>query len=277
VPCAPDALEETFNGVTGLKQFACQCDSHAHDAVTQMLAGRFCEYAVTEFCSEEEERHNHSFCTNGGKCKKYNSRRDHEHHGCCCPAGYEGEYCQFPEGTLDLKTTPVTWSPYGECNNKKNAKASYQNVFPMEQNANGEWQHITINPKYAVPEANEGPVLEASVEPEENPQQQEPNVGGVVAGVLIVALLAGVLAGVVYQKRSDANYQDPAQFATDWWKDHTSEWWKGDSPIESDTNIAPANIPKHISRSWSYHTEESKDAKWEHSGDEEGSLHDVVI
>ena len=78
VSCAPDALDEVFDGELSPNKLSCQCDGHAHDHISQMLAGRFYEYAVTEFCSEEEERHNHSFCTNGGKCKKYNNRRDHE-------------------------------------------------------------------------------------------------------------------------------------------------------------------------------------------------------
>lgn len=183
------------------------------------------------------------------------------HHGCCCPDGYEGDFCQFPEGTLDLETAYITWSPMGECKHEK--KSSPQRVFPV----NGEWEHIKINPKYQVPAENAEPVMD-SIEPDA-PQKKT---GGIVTGVLLFVLLSATLAGVLHHK--GLKKDDPAQFAADWWKGHTAEWWKGDSPIESDTNIAPASIPKHIKGSWSYHTEGSK--KWD-SDDDDCSLHDVVI
>ncbi|KAL7531529.1 hypothetical protein ACHAXR_004098, partial [Thalassiosira sp. AJA248-18] len=274
VPCSPDNPD--FDGV--FKKFSCQCDQGHHDEISQMLAGRFCEYAVTEFCAEESARHSHSFCTNGGKCKRYNKRDDSEHHGCCCPEGYEGDYCQLPEGTLD-ESRPVTWSPFEECKHEK--KSSQQDfIFPVSPNENGEWEKVTINPTFQVPsnssdeeEANV-PVLE-SVEPEENPPKKKSNTGGIVSGILIT-LLVGGLAGVAYRKRS-MKEDDPHQFETNWWGGHTNEWWKGDGTIESGTNIAPGGI----SRTWSYpedHTlsKDDLDKKWEYSNDH-GDLHDVVI
>ncbi len=141
----------------------------------------------------------------------------------------------------------------------------------MGPNENGEWQHVTINPKYAVhDEDKEVPVVE-SAEPDEAPPQKS-RAGGIVSGVLLVALLATGVAGVLYHKRSIA--ADPEQFVTDWWNSNTTEWWKGDSPIESDTNIAPATIPKHISQPWSYHVEGSERSP---GSPGECSLHGVVI
>ena len=77
VPCAPDDNED-FDAVLGLKKFSCQCDKGQHDGLSQTLAGRFCEYAVTEYCTEGSARHSHTFCTNGGKCKKHNDHHDSE-------------------------------------------------------------------------------------------------------------------------------------------------------------------------------------------------------
>lgn len=57
----------------------CQCDEGLHDSSSTMLTGRFCEFAVTEYCTEESEsRHTHSFCTNGGRCKTLNRHFDTE-------------------------------------------------------------------------------------------------------------------------------------------------------------------------------------------------------
>lgn len=73
VPCDPD--DTNVNGA--INKFSCQCDIEQGETSPQ-LAGRFCEYAVTEFCSKDRARHNHSFCTNGGKCKKYNDHDETE-------------------------------------------------------------------------------------------------------------------------------------------------------------------------------------------------------
>jgi len=73
VPCDPgDPYMDGF-----VKPYSCQCDE-GHDQTSQMLAGRFCEYAVTEFCAKDNARHSHSFCTNGGQCKKQNDHGDTE-------------------------------------------------------------------------------------------------------------------------------------------------------------------------------------------------------
>ncbi|KAL7534181.1 hypothetical protein ACHAWF_004744 [Thalassiosira exigua] len=52
VPCAPGDP----NSQNKFKKFSCQCDE-GHDKVSQMLAGRFCEYAVTEVSNV------HDLCT----------------------------------------------------------------------------------------------------------------------------------------------------------------------------------------------------------------------
>lgn len=278
VPCAPDDLN--FDSVN--KKFSCQCDKD-QDEISQMLAGRFCEYAVTEFCSKDEARHSHSFCTNGGKCKSHNEHYDSEHHGCCCPDGYEGEFCQFQEGTLD-DSTAITWSSFDECNHAK-ASASQPFSFPVSPNPNGEWEHISINPAFQVPahddedggdssDTDEETLLESAAPEEET--QNKSNTGGIVSGVLIT-LLVGALAGVVYRKRSMKD--DYPQFAADWWKEHSSEWWKGETPIENNTNIAPSNIGVH--RTWSYpegHSMacDSSDKICVYSN-EHGDMHDVAI
>lgn len=71
---APCSLDPQLSGV--IKKYSCQCDSDKEDEITSMLIGRFCEYKATEFCSEDGARHNHSFCTNGGKCKHHNGYSD---------------------------------------------------------------------------------------------------------------------------------------------------------------------------------------------------------
>lgn len=75
VPCAPDDDTSSGNGVTD--KFGCSCEDSTNAAVLP-LAGRFCEFAVTEFCSKDSMRHSHSFCTNGGKCKTKNEHDDSE-------------------------------------------------------------------------------------------------------------------------------------------------------------------------------------------------------
>jgi hypothetical protein len=76
VPCAPDDDDTTSSsGNSVVKTFGCPCDD---SAAVLPLAGRFCEFAVTEFCSRNGMRHGHSFCTNGGKCKVMNEHDDSE-------------------------------------------------------------------------------------------------------------------------------------------------------------------------------------------------------
>ena len=316
VQCAPENPD--LNGID--KKFSCQCNEGS-DEISQMLSGRFCEYAVTEYCSKNRARHSHSFCTNGGKCKKENDEGDSEHHGCCCSEGYEGEYCQLPAGTLDLESTKVTWSPYSECSltqgefmgsHNTPSAADQLDVFPVAPKPNGEWEHVSINPKFEVPAnvSKEIDLMKITEEfeeyleekkealhaaaPEDNIQQKS-NIGGIVSGVVGTLLIVGV-AGVLYKKRSMKD--GSAQFDSDWWSGHTSDWWAsvqgggqgsptesvfGDGSIGSDemgSNIAP----KTLQRQWSYpegHTlsHDSLDdptKKWEHSIDF-GDLHDVMI
>jgi hypothetical protein len=73
-PC--NSEDPNLKGVT--KQYNCKCND-SKDEISQMLAGRFCEYKVTEFCFEEgASGGSHSFCTNGGMCKNKNKYGDHE-------------------------------------------------------------------------------------------------------------------------------------------------------------------------------------------------------
>jgi hypothetical protein len=74
-PCSTD--DPNLKGVT--KKYGCRCNNadESKDEITQMLAGRFCEYAVTEFCLEEGAHGgSRSFCTNGGKCRHHNKYGD---------------------------------------------------------------------------------------------------------------------------------------------------------------------------------------------------------
>lgn len=174
---------------------------------------------------------------------------------------------------------PVTWSPLQECQHKKTNNNDH--VFPVSPNANGEWEHVTINPAFQPPknesedaldddEEESEPVL-TSAEPEE--PQKKKNTGGIVTGILLTLLVGGV-AGVAYRKRDQK--QDPHQFETNWWSGHNSEWWKGDTPIENDTNISPNGLGRTLPYSTiAMSTEEGGDKKWEYSTDDD--LHDVVI
>eukprot|EP00578_Thalassiosira_sp_NH16_P016203 CAMPEP_0181125462 /NCGR_PEP_ID=MMETSP1071-20121207/27064_1 /TAXON_ID=35127 /ORGANISM="Thalassiosira sp., Strain NH16" /LENGTH=759 /DNA_ID=CAMNT_0023210909 /DNA_START=46 /DNA_END=2325 /DNA_ORIENTATION=+ len=311
VPCNPD--NPAFEGIE--KSFSCKCDE-GQSEVTQMLTGRFCEYAVTEFCSQDLSRHSNSFCTNGGNCKELNRRGDSEHHGCCCPVGYEGEHCQFPVGTLD-ESTPVTWSPFDECA-KREEPSIPKNIFPVAPNSDdsGNGSFLGGSSGDSRDGASDGsdlssyispsdtkvelPILEAAAPEEEDSPAEESNgnTGGIVSGILVTLLVAAV-AGVAYHKRLSANDDgDTISFNADWWTgQHTIEWWKGDpdSPVERDTNIAPASLARgssvesnpgcdnmmDVARQWSYpgdHAMSSgddvgEDKKWECIGD----LQDVVI
>ena len=74
-PCSTE--DSNLKGV--IKKYGCDCNglNEPKDEITQMLAGRFCEYAVTEFCLEDGAHGgSRSFCTNGGKCKKQNKYGD---------------------------------------------------------------------------------------------------------------------------------------------------------------------------------------------------------
>lgn len=143
----------------------------------------------------------------------------------------------------------------------------------MHPNANGEWDHIMINPVFRVPPHN-ATTLEATTVDD---SKEKSGAGGIVSGILIT-LLVGGLAGVAYKKRSMR--EDPHQFETDWWRGHVfdSEWWKGDSDnntIDSHTNIAPHTL----SRQCSYpaaHSMSEDSLEWEREYDN-SDLHDIII
>jgi hypothetical protein len=139
----------------------------------------------------------------------------------------------------------------------------------MHPNANGEWDHITINPAFRVPSHNATTSLGATMAVVDDSKEGKSGAGGIVTGVLLVLLVGGV-AGVAYRKRSTK--EDAHQFETDWWRGNVfdSEWWKGEAggAIHSDTNIAPYRssppppkrkstnfdnlMPNTLSRQWSY-------------------------
>ncbi|KAL7439402.1 hypothetical protein ACHAXM_006654 [Skeletonema potamos] len=269
VPCAPD--EPALDGVT--KEFACQCD-RGTDEISQMLVGRFCEYAVTEFCTKDDHtRHSHTFCTNGGKCKHHNEHADSEHHGCCCPQGYEGDYCQFPVGTLK-EGTPVTWKPMNECHEKY----SSPETLPLSPaDFGGLHGHIVINPAFQVSSEDEVPI--DSSDSTEDGMQQSSRRNGLAGGIAVMFLAVIGLAGVFYAKRS--RKKGNPQFEAEWWKgQHDSTWWKGETDhqgIDPNKNLAPISF----ARQWSYpadHSMSDDDGKksWEFSNDH-GDLHDVVL
>ncbi len=274
VPCAPD--DPAFDGVT--KKFACKCDRDG-DEISQMLVGRFCEYAVTEFCTKDRARHSHSFCTNGGKCRHHNEHADSEHHGCCCPDGYEGEYCQFPKGTLK-EGTPITWKPLNECH-EKYAGPEILPVSPAD--FGGLNAHIVINPAFQEP--NPEPTLSTSSETintnTDEDLAEERNMKALAGGLTVMFVGVLGLLGVVYAKRSRS--RDTSRFESEWWKaQHDSTWWKGgtipNQDIETQKNIAPISF----ARQWSYpndhamSNQDSGNKTWELSEDH-GDLHDVTL
>ncbi|EJK48924.1 hypothetical protein THAOC_32240 [Thalassiosira oceanica] len=83
------------------------------DVALEQFAGIYCEHKATSYCTKA-----HAFCTNGGECKLSVGKKE-KHAGCKCPSGYEGEFCQFIEGsmpsdwTLDNFMHPAIISEYG--------------------------------------------------------------------------------------------------------------------------------------------------------------------
>jgi hypothetical protein len=75
VPCPPPDDESRSTSANGVfKKFACPCNESTKTVLP--LAGRYCEFAVTQFCSKDDARNSHSFCTNGGMCKVKNEHDD---------------------------------------------------------------------------------------------------------------------------------------------------------------------------------------------------------
>ena len=262
-----------------------------------MLEGRFCEYSVTEFCSGDRARHSHSFCTNGGVCKRLNSHSDTSHGGCCCPDGYEGEFCQFPAGTLRLGDgagADVTWSTLDDCPRTHPAghakgnivSGDLQLVRPAVDAEGNEWQHVYVNPDFAVPEFYDYEKMHDEGLRDAPPAADGGGAkkGGAAAGsVLAVAALAAAALVAARRRRANIPVHDE-----NWWDAPTdaSEWWKGGadlSPDERGGNIAPAGL----TRQWSYpeghalsdaagEGDGGGGARWEYS-DDAGDLHDVII
>ena len=80
------------------KEGSYMCDCLA-EAVETNVAGIYCEHKATSTCG-----HDLAFCTNGGDCIVQVGKNE-EHAGCKCPKGYEGNYCQFIQGSM-----PSDWT-----------------------------------------------------------------------------------------------------------------------------------------------------------------------
>jgi len=112
-PCIPHPAKEG--------SYMCDCfEAHAGDDQDQVVnyAGVYCEHRATSYCQSGSAVSAHAFCTNGGECKRAVGRTE-EHAGCKCPGGYEGDFCQFVEGskpsdwTLDNFMHPSLVSVHG--------------------------------------------------------------------------------------------------------------------------------------------------------------------
>eukprot|EP00542_Grammatophora_oceanica_P014704 CAMPEP_0194027442 /NCGR_PEP_ID=MMETSP0009_2-20130614/1590_1 /TAXON_ID=210454 /ORGANISM="Grammatophora oceanica, Strain CCMP 410" /LENGTH=245 /DNA_ID=CAMNT_0038666505 /DNA_START=148 /DNA_END=885 /DNA_ORIENTATION=+ len=81
------------------------CDCGEIPGSGDSYAGLYCEHRATEYCTLRQEISRDFFCTNGGTCKATVTNSE-AHLGCDCPTKYEGDHCQFTEGTA-----PTAW-PY---------------------------------------------------------------------------------------------------------------------------------------------------------------------
>mmetsp|Transcript_2972 Transcript_2972/g.5283 ORF Transcript_2972/g.5283 Transcript_2972/m.5283 type:complete len:289 (+) Transcript_2972:221-1087(+) len=101
--------------------YMCDCikatDSNKNSLIK--FAGPYCEHQATSYCQSGTSSSEHAFCTNGGECKRLVTKTE-EHAGCKCPIGYEGDFCQFIEGSkpsdweLSNYMHPSLASVYGE-------------------------------------------------------------------------------------------------------------------------------------------------------------------
>mmetsp|Transcript_29246 Transcript_29246/g.32367 ORF Transcript_29246/g.32367 Transcript_29246/m.32367 type:complete len:246 (-) Transcript_29246:72-809(-) len=71
--------------------FYCDCDG-----AVSVVSGLSCEHEATTYCTYNQEVSKVSFCTNKGECQV-----DDSHVACICKDGYEGEHCQFIEGSTE--------------------------------------------------------------------------------------------------------------------------------------------------------------------------------
>jgi hypothetical protein len=89
--CVPHVDEEA-----NLFEFQCNCDNaDDHDL---RYAGNYCQFASTEFCTDNGARPldgMDAFCTNGGECKSFVGTGD-DHPGCNCFNMFGGPHCEMP-------------------------------------------------------------------------------------------------------------------------------------------------------------------------------------
>ena len=72
-------------------------------------AGLRCEYGAERLCMVLGSESKHSFCTNGGECADIVG--DNQRHvPCVCGPGFEGDRCQYVEGTAPRDVSAATTS-----------------------------------------------------------------------------------------------------------------------------------------------------------------------
>mmetsp|Transcript_26241 Transcript_26241/g.40676 ORF Transcript_26241/g.40676 Transcript_26241/m.40676 type:complete len:340 (-) Transcript_26241:248-1267(-) len=85
--------------------FECDCSTAnnvAENGNSNLFSGQYCEIGAAKLCSSNsliEAAKNHAFCTSHGTCAKDES----DVSVCLCEPGWEGQHCQFAEGTLPPK------------------------------------------------------------------------------------------------------------------------------------------------------------------------------
>ena len=70
-------------------------------------AGLKCEYGAERLCMVMGSESKHSFCTNGGECGDFVG--DNQRHvPCVCGPGFEGDHCEYVEGTAPIGVSAGT-------------------------------------------------------------------------------------------------------------------------------------------------------------------------
>lgn len=105
----PNMLGQPFEN----RRFKCDCS--VIDP-TSPFAGLECEHPAEQICSLMTIEKN-SYCVNGGTCKDIVFTED-LHRGCDCPKGFEGEHCEFVEGTNPEKVTATSASQSSDTSSK---------------------------------------------------------------------------------------------------------------------------------------------------------------
>lgn len=209
---------------------------------------------------------------NGGKCKSMNDHGDSNHHGCCCPDGYEGEYCQLPKGSVK-EGTAVTWSPLEEC--EKKSQPQHLFVYAEEETqsrpvdlakSNGTSDVSVVGKDSAVEDESLTEPRPSKMQgtPEDSSENKKSSVAAISSCMLAIVLIGGL---VTYRTMTKPQIEEPHQF------DGDAVW-----PPPSDSHTTP-----NFARTWHYPTghsmsnENSNASKtWEYS-DDHGDLHNVVI